>query len=77
MKVYVSSTSLSVFSMIGVCVSSVFYVLLCVASLSQCKDWMYVYMYVDVSSVLYGCKVSLGTKSKDDKYIPNTRSAKA
>ena len=67
--------------MIGVCVSSVFYVLLCVTSLSQCKDWMYVYMYVCmyvcVSSVLYGCKVSLGTKSKDDKYIPNTRSAKA
>ena len=37
MKVYVSSTSLSVFSMIGACMSSVHYVLLCVTGLSQRK----------------------------------------
>ena len=38
MKAYVPSTSLSVFSMVEACVSSVSYVLLWVTSLSQRKD---------------------------------------
>ena len=40
MKVYTSSTALLVFSMVGVCVSSTLDILLCVTSLSQCKDLM-------------------------------------